>query len=372
MGRLRNIYLVVSQGCNLSCGYCYAKGGDFGRGKLLMDSETMKKAMERLLPLTEGRGVISFFGGEPLLNQGLMEETIAFGKGLKEKGIDLSFSITTNGTLITDENIPLLREIPHIAVSLDGNSLVNDSQRRFRNSSASTHHAVTEGIKKLRDAAIPFGIRGTVTEEAAACLEDTATYLHRLGPQSLRLSPVMGRDWEPHSLRLLSDGFSNLYLSSLERIFQGEEPVIAEHLYKLLLHLFLGEKRVSPCVAGEGIVAVAADGDVYPCDHFIGAEEFFMGNVHDRDFPGEAYFQVQERLKGNTVDSRRWCSVCEIRHICGGECHAASLVSCGDIQTSSAGHCAMMRGIMDSLMPEVKRAIGDETKKARIRRFLGV
>ena len=40
-------------------------------------------------------------------------------------------------------------------------------------------------------------------------------------------------------------------------------------------------KRLSGCGAGHEYLAVAANGDLYPCHQFVGNHDFLMGNVYD-------------------------------------------------------------------------------------------
>lgn len=47
---LRNLYLLVAGDCNLACAYCYAQGGGFGGGPRAMDAETLRMALDKLVP----------------------------------------------------------------------------------------------------------------------------------------------------------------------------------------------------------------------------------------------------------------------------------------------------------------------------------
>lgn len=371
---LKNIYLITSQGCNLSCTYCYAKGGDFGRGQLLMERATMEKALDKLLPLSGDRCVISFFGGEPLLNFDLMKDTVVYGRGLsKEKDIDLIYSITTNGTILNEDILSFLKEhISHIAVSLDGDSWINDTHRLFKGDGGSVHDVVIENIKKLKGNGISFGIRCTVTEATVPFLAGTVNYLEGLGSNSLRIVPVISsKGWSAKPFRILIDKLNILNLESLSMVFNRGRPAIAEHIYKAISYLLDSKNRLYPCMAGEEVVAVAANGDVYPCDHLIGIDDFLMGNVHDLSFPGGRFYSVRDRLRKNSVDHRESCRECELRYLCGGECYARSLLIRGDIAAPSPEHCTLTKSLAKSIIAETKEGITDKVKKENLFRFLG-
>ncbi|MDD5329386.1 MAG: radical SAM protein [Sulfuricella sp.] len=371
---LRNLYLVISQDCNLACGYCYAQGGDFGRGASLMKPETMRAAFDRLLPLAGKTLAVSFFGGEPLLNFELMKDAVAYGQQLAaRRDVRFVYCLTTNGTLLDDERLAFLAaHVRHIAISLDGGAAVTNAGRRFKDGGGDVHGTVLANIRRLRKAGIPFALRGTVMEQHAAGLEEAARHLDGLGAVSLRIAPAAAAtEWRGDSLRAWTAGYGRLNRASLESIMAGREPVVANELCKVAAHRLLGERRLYPCAAGEGVLAVAADGGVYPCDHFVGTDAFCMGSVHDRDFPGEALRDVAARLKGNTVERRPKCAGCNVRYDCGGECPAQSLLRCGDIAEPSASHCAFTRKIARETASLLEHALADEAGKARLTAFLG-
>jgi uncharacterized protein len=372
---LKNIYLVISQGCNISCSYCYAKGGDFGKGQMLMKSGTMEKALERLLPLSEKRCNISFFGGEPLLNFDLMKETVAYGKRLsREMGMELTYSITTNGTIFDEEIISFFREhITYASVSLDGNKTVNDAHRTFREGRG-IHDAVVENIKKLKEAGIRFGINATVSPDTVHTLKETVRYLSCLGATNVRVMPVIPRDnagWKGDPLNTLVEGLKAAYIESLEMVFEGRKPLLTEHLYRVVSNVVDSRRLTLPCSAGEGILAVAANGEIYACDHFVGIDDYYMGNVFDDAIPDERFHEVRTRVSDNSVESRKRCRECRVKDICGGECHARSFMLTGDISTPSPDHCAVIKGVADALTPIVTDGLRSEEKRKRLFGFIG-
>lgn len=372
---LRNIYLVISQGCNISCTYCYAKGGDFGKGQMLMSRAAMEKALERLLPLSEDRCNISFFGGEPLINFDLMKETVACGKRTSgELGVELTYSITTNGTILNEEISAFFKEhITYTSVSLDGGPMTNDTHRVSSDGSG-THALIAENMKRFKDAGIPFGINATVSPETVHNLPETVEYLNGTGARNIRVVPVIPQGnggWRGEPLNRLLKGLTAVYTESINRIQGGREPLLAEHLYRIVSNLATSKKRSLPCAAGEGIVAVAANGDVYPCDHFVGIEEFRMGNVFDGIFPDDRFYEVQDVVSKNSVEQREKCRECFAKDICGGECHARSFMLTGDISTPSPDHCVVIKGVADALTPIVTDGLRSEEKRKRLFGFIG-
>ena len=76
------IYLITTEKCNLGCKYCYEKQYShycsnsqiFEDNKILSNEILVEKAL--LIAKTLGIYSIAFFGGEPLLNWQLIEDTV--------------------------------------------------------------------------------------------------------------------------------------------------------------------------------------------------------------------------------------------------------------------------------------------------------
>ena len=79
---IKALCLHVSHDCNLRCKYCFASTGDFGTGRLLMDADTAKAAIDFVIERSGARRniEIDFFGGEPLMAMDVVKETVAYAR----------------------------------------------------------------------------------------------------------------------------------------------------------------------------------------------------------------------------------------------------------------------------------------------------
>ena len=366
--QLRNLYLLVAGDCNLECSYCYAQQGRSGGGPRAMSPETLRAALEKLIP-EETSLLVSFFGGEPLLELDLLHAAVAWGNTLgTERGTRLRYALTTNGTLLDEARLEFIKHhISHVAVSLDGEPALTDASRCFKTGEESVHRTVTHNLQRLRRAGIPYGLRSTIPEGKAGELAAAANHLESLTPASLRIEAATGATpWRREAWQQWTEETVQLGEKSFRQLLSGGRPLLSASVYRTAAYRLRGEKRHYPCLAGQGILAVAPSGDVYPCDHFVGADAFCMGNVRQSGFPGDDYHRVAERLQFNRVDDRPKCTRCRIRHICGGECPAVSLMRQGNIADPSPSYCSHARRIFRRTEEMVDTALTDPAMRNRL------
>lgn len=134
------VIFEVTSACNLRCEYCcYGDGYNTFKNRLsgTLDFKTAKIVLnflqEKMLTInnisTQTPFVISFYGGEPLLNINLIKEIVEYSNNLKLPQRIKKYSLTTNATHLA-ENIDFLKENNfHILVSLDGDRFANQHRR---------------------------------------------------------------------------------------------------------------------------------------------------------------------------------------------------------------------------------------------------
>lgn len=88
--------LIITYRCNLACNYCFMR-----KQNLSMDRETALQSIDFLLAYSKDHPFVNvtFFGREPLIYLGLMEEVAEYvTEQAREMGKEVHFACTTNGT----------------------------------------------------------------------------------------------------------------------------------------------------------------------------------------------------------------------------------------------------------------------------------
>jgi uncharacterized protein len=109
-----NLMLVLTDACNLRCGYCIFSGQYEGYKPFRsrqMNWETAKAGVDHFLQLNDlapfryfpNRKLdIAFFGGEPLLEGGMIQRVVEYAESRKKGHYRIHFSMTTNLTHLPD------------------------------------------------------------------------------------------------------------------------------------------------------------------------------------------------------------------------------------------------------------------------------
>jgi len=108
--KVPKITLQVTQDCNLRCKYCiYSE--EHSQGQRSHSTKTMSwESAKRAIDFLREHSVdspnvnVGLYGGEPLLEFDLVKKIVEYSKECFE-GKELTFNMTTNGTLLTDEMI---------------------------------------------------------------------------------------------------------------------------------------------------------------------------------------------------------------------------------------------------------------------------
>ncbi|HHT02545.1 MAG TPA: thioether cross-link-forming SCIFF peptide maturase [Firmicutes bacterium] len=344
---LKALCLHVAHDCNLRCTYCFAGKGGYGGPRGLMSPEIACRAIDYLIEHSAQRRLldVDFFGGEPLLNIAAVAAAVRYARRLEsQRGKRFHFTLTTNGTLFTDENIAFLQDNDiDLVVSLDGRPQVHD-RHRVDKAGRGTHARVVAGLQRLAKRIPPerFIVRGTFTRHNLDFTDDVAYFLAQ-GWTNLSLEPVVG---DPSDCASLTEEHIPDIGAEYERL---AEFFVQEHLagrpfsfFHFRLDLAKGPclaRRLTGCSAGHQYLAVAPDGSLYPCHQFVEQHAYSLGHVERRG----ADPALGEQFRAAHVYRKQACRTCWARFYCSGGCHANNLRFSGSLLGVHELVCALQK-----------------------------
>ncbi len=259
---IRGYTILPTLACNARCVYCYEEG----MKPVTMTPETVEQTVQYILR-TKAEGIveISWFGGEPLLGETIIDR---FCEKLRENGVDYTASMITNGSLLTASVADKMAEVwkvKNVQISMDGAEPDYMARKRFL-AYRDTYRTVMRAVNLLTERNIPVAIRCNVDEENFAGV--------------------------PQFLSDLSSAVKNrekvyVYLAPLNAVRMGEndvamwrkvmdtEPLIRKAGFGNIPYSGRGRGiRIHHCMADAGSAVIAPDGSLYSCEHCPQASRF--------------------------------------------------------------------------------------------------
>lgn len=332
---IKALCINIAHDCNLRCQYCFAGQGGYGQWRMLMSFDVARRAVDFLIAHSGPREhcELDFFGGEPLMNWHVVQQTIDYvHKQEKKHGKKIKMSLTTNGLLLDKEKVKYLTD-NHISLilSLDGRKEMHDRMR------PGVHGEGTydEIVKNLQYCVAnrkgeEYYVRGTFTGYNMDFTTDVIDMIDK-GFPAVSMEPVVGEDTADYSIKEEDLPRVKAEYDRLAKLFiEREEEGRPFFFFHFNMDLWKGPclpKRLRGCGAGHEYLAVVPNGDIYPCHQFVGRDGYVIGNVYE----GLKNFKMMRDFRMNHVFSKLECVDCWAKFFCSGGCHANNEAFAGDI-----------------------------------------
>lgn len=310
------LVLMVNHACNLRCTYCYT-GLKFARA---MPEKVAQHSIERALTSLHPGGTLelSFFGGEPLLEAALIGSTIDYARRrCVESGKFLALNLTTNGTV----DAPLAWQIMtlndiDLAISFDGLPEIHDRYRRDPDGAGSSARVLAT-MRRLLAAKKEFQVIVVVRPDTVASLASGLKFLRDFGVDLVTPSLDLWTTWNAADLRALEAALAECALVWRKSLPGFGVSWFNEKAVQLAQMPFSQSAR---CSFGDGEIAVAPSGNLYPCERLIGED----APDNPARLPGEA-------LLGSDFIALE--PVCGTAKSCSLSCSCSNLVRSGRTDT---------------------------------------
>ena len=327
--------------CNLKCKHCYSISGNVDFAGELNTAQVFD-VMDDLKAFKVPVLILS--GGEPLLRPDIFE--------ISHRAKDMGFyvGLSSNGTLITKDNIDLIAKVNYnyLGVSLDGIGETND---QFRGKNGAFSEALT-GIRLAQDKGIKVGMRFTATMDNIHQLPDMLDLMKNENVDKFYLSHLSyaGRgnknrqdDAQHKTTREMMDtlfdvAYSEAIAGSEREFVTGNNDADGVYLAMWIKERFpesydhIRAKLVQWGGNSTGVNIANIDnlGDVHPDTMWW---HYKIGNVKERKF-GDIWSDESDPIMAGLKQSPRKikgrCSACIHFDICGGNTRVRAMQLTGD------------------------------------------
>jgi uncharacterized protein len=314
-------YIVkVSGECNLKCDYCYYFANSEYKQASNLSWDLIRKLITEASSLSDFVEFI-WHGGEPL-TAGIetfqkiihLQKDISGNKGTKYKNI-----IQTNGTLLNAEWVDFIAgNDMGVGISIDGPVWPHDKHRVYEDFSGSLSD-VSGGVKLLTEKGIRKGALAVVTKDSLGFEKEIFDFFIENDILSFDFLPFFDGDYP---FTLAKGDYSNFIIKVFDLWLEKDDPSIKIRYIDNVVTGILGGRQ-SLCKFAHSChtyISINFNGDIFPCDKYLGLEDFFLGNLAHDSLP-EIVNGVKMRnfvKKINALHDN--CSKCSIWEICGGAC----------------------------------------------------
>lgn len=303
------MYLHLTSRCNLKCPYCY------NQEHRTVLWRTPTGTWEQYIGLIDEAARLGFreimlTGGETLL----YPHTIAIARHARSRR--LWVNLLTNGTLINESNAHEIVKVTHsVSLSLDSPFPEEHDAVRGKN----THAKVLRAIRLLKGAGLRrLHLNAVITPINKDSVEDFLRYASdELEADRVTVAASSISVDDPGKGR----GADRLMLTAGEAGEVLEKKWLFDQVRSSgSASVSAGSLRRIQCGAGNGVISVDSNGDVYPCQT-MHSPEFRCGNVFESSLAEVLdSSKLLHKIKHLTADHLEGCRDCPMRYICSGGC----------------------------------------------------
>lgn len=327
------IHLLIkpaSSSCNLACKYCFYHDVSEKReiksyGK--MNEETLECIVQKVFEKAEGSCTFAFQGGEPtLVGLDFYKKLVKLQKKYNKGGITVHNAIQTNGLLITEEwAVFFAKHHFLVGLSLDGNEVVNNELRVFRDGTGSFLR-IMETAKLFDAVSVDYNILTVITKQVAENIKEIYKFYKTSGFGYLQFIPCLDDIGEEkgekfYSLtpllyeKFLKDLFDEWYKDMEKGNF------IYIRYFENLIQKILGYYPEACGMMGVCThqYVIEADGGVYPCDFYV-MDQYKIGNLQEDTLEEIEINRKNINFIEQSILKDAGCMKCKWHKLCHGGC----------------------------------------------------
>jgi len=363
------VTVLTTLQCKFACGYCIqGDHGDYNKHAAKMSLENAARVAEwterRLDALNPSRLILTFFGGEPLLNLPVMYLLAErLHAACEARGVTLAISIITNGLLLTRDVVERLNPLglSGIKITLDGDRDTHNRMRPLRGGQGTFDRIVANvrQVASLTKIAIGGNFDVDTVDSYPALLDflseqDFADKLSRVtfkpviretqisGKGIIPLTAV-GSEGKPLNGACMtsagtgvSSACDSCNVVDEKMAFLREET--KRHGFKTVDGVHMGPCEIHKSHAH----TIGPDGALYACPGFAGEPRQSIGHIDGRDDA----FRTQALRNFERLSAWKACQDCAFIPVCAGGCTVAAHNELGDMHAPNCHKSSFEAGVL--------------------------
>jgi radical SAM protein with 4Fe4S-binding SPASM domain len=313
--------ILLNNTCNFSCSYCYSAQG---RSNKSIDKQKLYAALSFFIDKkrTHSNSLKLVFsgGGDPLMSCTLLNEAIVFADELaKKQGITMQYGIVTNGSLLNEEFIGLVKQYSiHVVISFDVLEEVQNSQR-------GKYEEVCEGIRFLIHHDLFPGIRSTITPlnvcRMEEMVEEMLTRFPALG--GIAFEPVLNR-----SLFSSPNELKTFYKTFVIQYFKSAKLGLENNLY--VGNSTVNDSQINKERACINKFVITPEGEITACSRISSPKEEFYEHFLYGKISDSGKLLIDKNKRDNIMQKNVYyypeCTSCSAKWHCAGGCLLARYI----------------------------------------------
>lgn len=306
----KDVYHIIvnpTMDCNLKCWYCYESHIEKSHMTSEMVAAIILHIKEKITKEPFKKLILSFFGGEPLLQKNIVFSLIESIYELsKTHGFYLATSFTTNGTLIDKDFVAKLSPYePSFQITLDGWQNIHDKVRKYKVNGNGTYSQILSAIKLIQQDSPKSEIlvRINVSNRTLDSLTNIANELAEI-KQNNNLKIMVSKVWQVNAEKLDEKKILDFVLQCQTNKIQCSYLATSKYTYG--------------CYADNyNQVVINYDGNIYKCTARTFSSENSYGLITSEGQLEWNEMKLQDRLN---LELPYRCQICNFLPACPKPC----------------------------------------------------
>ena len=322
-----------------------------------MTFETAGRAIDFIASVAAPQCLVSFIGGEPLLEFELLCRTVDYAQA--NYGERFSFRLSTNGTFLTPDMLDCLADKKiRLGISIDGTQQQHDANRVYSHGGGSWRNVV-DNLPDIFRAMPDVPALSVVTPETVEMMADGVIGLYDLGFRHVWQSLDYSRKWSAARIGILRQQYLKLAEYYYGRALLGDAIYYSDFDDRIGSWCCESNRPGHACGIANTEIVIAASGRIYPCVQFVGIDdgsncEYCLGDVMKG-------FDEQKRLRviEESLARRKDCEGCDLQQRCSNRCGCLNWKTTGllnEVPAMLCEHERMILPIVDDIAARIRKA----------------